>query len=437
MPRNWLLFLPIVSLIFSACSSSPPEIKKDDVVRIVSTLAADDMEGRRAYTPGIERAASFIEGELKAIGLEPLSEQSGFRQTFSAYQLKPTDYSIVLNGNAIPKHDIFFLAQSDSLAWTTGDVEILRVGPDDDIGKAFGRAQNTPNDLMIVADKAHEGTFRRIQLFLSDGSRMLEMGKTGSVAFVLTNDLDVKTVDAKASFEVDTLSLTNLVGKIPGKRDDEIVLFSAHYDHLGIRPPVEGDSVANGANDDASGVAAVIELARYFKAMGKPERTLMFALFTAEEMGGYGSHYFAEHIDPDQIVAMFNIEMIGKQATQGPKTAWITGFDKSDFGEILQRAVKGTEFSFYPDPYPHQNLFFRSDNATLARRGVPAHSISTTPIDVDKDYHKVTDEIGTLDFDNLTNTIKAIAAGAKTIVSGDETPTRIKLPDVIHGHPGT
>lgn len=159
--------------------------------------------------------------------------------------------------------------------------------------------------------------------------------------------------------------------------------------------------------------------------MDQPERTLMFVAFTAEEMGGFGSRYFSQQLNADEIVAMFNIEMIGKPATEGPNTAWITGFEMSDFGKILQKAVEGTEYEFYADPYPTQNLFYRSDNATLARLGVPAHTISTTPIDVDQDYHQVTDHVETLDLDHMTNTIKAIAAGATTIISGAETPTRV------------
>ncbi|HAY37364.1 MAG TPA: hypothetical protein DCY57_10420, partial [Bacteroidetes bacterium] len=139
----------------------------------------------------------------------------------------------------------------------------------------------------------------------------------------------------------------------------------------------------------------------------------------------YGSRHFSKQLDPSQIVAMFNIEMIGKPAVEGPNTAWITGFDRSDFGTILQEAVEGTVFAFYPDPYPSQNLFYRSDNATLARLGVPAHTISTTPIDVDEDYHQASDEVSTLDLDHLSNTIDAIAAGAALIVNGERTPTRI------------
>ncbi len=223
--------------------------------------------------------------------------------------------------------------------------------------------------------------------------------------------------------------LANVVGMITGNRTDEFVLFSAHYDHIGIRPGGE-DTIANGANDNASGTTAVIELGRYFKSQPQPERTLLFVAFTAEERGGFGSRHFSEQLDPDQIVGMFNIEMIGKPAVSGPNTAWITGFERSSFGEILQRAVEGTPYEFYADPYPGQNLFFRSDNATLARLGVPAHTISTTPIDVDPDYHRVTDHVETLDLDHMTATIRAIAMAAATIISGEETPTRVD-PDSV------
>ena len=258
----------------------------------------------------------------------------------------------------------------------------------------------------------------------------MELKDSGNLVFILTGEINPKEYKISIMGNVSELSLSNIVGKISGKRSDEVVLFSAHYDHIGIRPSVEGDSIANGANDDASGTAAVVSLAKYFSQMEQPERTLIFVAFTAEEIGGYGSRYFSQAMDPDKIIAMFNIEMIGKGATEGPNTAWITGFEKSDFGKILQKAVDGTTYKFYADPYPDQNLFYRSDNATLARLGVPAHSISTTPIDVDQDYHQVSDEVGTLDIDHMTNTIKAIAKAAATIVSGQETPSRVNPADV-------
>ncbi|MFC1639893.1 M20/M25/M40 family metallo-hydrolase [Gemmatimonadota bacterium] len=236
-------------------------------------------------------------------------------------------------------------------------------------------------------------------------------------------------VNAAPSFQVDVTStveelpLANVVGVIPGKRTDEFVLFGAHYDHLGIRPAVDGDSGANGANDDATGVTAVIEFARYFKALRKPERTLVFVAFAAEEKGMIGSGYFSEQIPAEQVITLFNIEMIGKVGPYGDNAAWITGFDRSDFGEILQTTAEGTGFSFNPEA-TERSMFFSSDNAPFARLGIPAHSISTTDIE-DGDYHQVSDEIETLDL--ITNTIRAIARAAVSIVSGEATPTRVDV----------
>ena len=291
-------------------------IKQDEVERIIKTLAADDMQGRATFTPGIEKAAQFIESEFKKIGLDPLAGNTGYRQQITI--VKPT----------------------------------RRAVPD--------------------------------------------------------------------------LPLFNVVGVIPGKtKPEEFVVFSAHYDHLGIVAPMQGDSIANGADDDASGTTAVIALANYFKKTNNNARTLIFVAFAAEEIGGYGATYFSKQIDPDKVVAMFNIEMIGKQSKFGANSAFITGYERSDFGPILQQSLSGTQFTFHPDPYPTQNLFYRSDNATLARLGVPAHTISTDQIDIDKFYHTVKDEFSTLDVNNIVATIKAIALSSRSIVSGEATPTRV------------
>ncbi len=222
------------------------------------------------------------------------------------------------------------------------------------------------------------------------------------------------------------VKMNNVVGMIKGKsKPDEFVVFAAHYDHIGVVEPVAGDSIANGADDDASGTTAVIALAKYFKAVNNNERTLIFITFCAEEIGGTGSKVFTESINPTKVVAMFNIEMIGKLSKWGTDAAFITGFERSNFGEILQKNVAGTKFKFNPDPYPDQQLFYRSDNARLAMKGVPAHSISTDEIDKDQLYHTVDDEVESLDIKNMTEVIKGIALGSKSIVSGQDTPTRI------------
>lgn len=235
----------------------------------------------------------------------------------------------------------------------------------------------------------------------------------------------VRALDSIAEGE-EPRFLHNVAGMIKGSsRPDEYVIFSGHYDHIGIRKAVDGDSIANGADDDASGITAVILLAEYFK-QHPPERSLIFAAFTAEEIGGFGSRFFSQQLNPEQIVAMFNIEMIGKESKFGRNSAFITGFERSDFGKILQQNLEGSSFQFHPDPYPEQRLFYRSDNATLARLGVPAHTISTTQIDKDSLYHSVNDEVESLDMQNIADIIEAIAVSAKSIVSGKDTPVRIK-----------
>jgi Zn-dependent M28 family amino/carboxypeptidase len=218
----------------------------------------------------------------------------------------------------------------------------------------------------------------------------------------------------------------NVIGILIGKsRADEYVVFSAHYDHLGIKNNGD-DKVFNGANDDASGTTAVIALAKYFKELNQNERTIIFVTFTGEEVGGYGAKFFSENIDANKVIAMFNIEMIGTESKWGKNSAYITGFEKSDFGVILQKNLQGTNFNFNPDPYPKEQLFYRSDNARLASLGVPAHTISTSKMDSEPNYHKLSDEVSTLDLDNMTEIVKSIAISSQTIVNGQDTPSRVK-----------
>jgi|TARA_B110000305_G_scaffold93509_1_gene105367 Zn-dependent M28 family amino/carboxypeptidase len=233
----------------------------------------------------------------------------------------------------------------------------------------------------------------------------------------------------RQNFEERGLSLFNIVGYLEGKsKKNEIVVISAHYDHLGIKKGGdEEDVIFNGANDNASGVTAVLALAEHFSNQNNNERSLLFVAFTAEEMGLLGSNYFGKQINAKNIIAGINIEMIGKESPFGPKTAWITGFDRSDFGRIIQQNLIGSDYKVFPDPYVNFNLFFRSDNASLAKLGVPSHTFSTSPMDKDLDYHKVSDEAKTLDLFTISETIKAIAAGVKSIISGADSPTRVSI----------
>ena len=294
-------------VLFGLTAQAQSGIQKSEVTRIETELSSDAMEGRALFTPGIEKASVFIEGEFKRIGLTYYKELQSYRQDF------------------------------------------------------------------LIKDK-------------------------------------------KAN---------NVIGIIPGKsKPNEYVIFSGHYDHLGMKESGD-DKVFNGANDDASGITAVITLAEFFKKKNDNARTLIFVAFTGEETGGYGSAFFSNSINADEVVAMFNIEMIGTDSKWGKNSAYITGFERSDFGTILQKNLVGSGFNFYQDPYPQEQLFYRSDNARLAALGVPAHTISTSKMDVEPNYHKLSDEISTLNMDNMTEIIKSITISSQTIISGKDTPSRV------------
>ncbi len=382
------------------------------------------MKGRQAFTPEIRKAADFISDEFSAIGLQPLEGEDDYLQEFSVESVSLDRSEISVGNQSVAGSDFFAIMDGNDISWTdSGEVTIRQIEAGDDFRTKFSDLNALKEDLLVFVNPSHADMFNRYRPYFSRPERNFPDETHFNKVFILAEASD--TFNIRLYKHTENLKAANVTGMIEGKRKNEIVLISAHYDHIGVISPADGDSIANGANDNASGTTAVIELARHFSTMEQPERTLIFVAFTAEESGGFGSRYFSRQLNPDNIVAMFNIEMIGKPATDGPNSAWITGFDKSSFGELLQKSTEGTPYTFYPDPYPGQNLFYRSDNATLARLGVPAHTISTTPIDVDKDYHNVSDEFETINLPHLTNTINAIAKAAEGIISGEDTPTRV------------
>lgn len=233
--------------------------------------------------------------------------------------------------------------------------------------------------------------------------------------------------------------LTGLTGKT---KPNEIIIFSAHYDHVGtfstnpdpkVHPEElkkKDDSIYNGANDDASGVTALILLAKYFAAKNNNERTLIFTVFSGEELGLFGSLALADKVVPQQTIAVINIEMIGR-GSQGNRHPFITGGELSNLQDILNKELEKKNidsfgrYFFRADPYITQKLFYRSDNFSFARFGIPAHTIMLTS-GTDKYYHSVNDEIETINFNVMVNTIRAIALSTEGIINGTDTPNRIE-----------
>jgi Peptidase family M28 len=426
--RNILLMLVLLTgSTFSFCQNIDKIVNTKEVERIERTLSSDEMQGRRSFTPGIDKAAAFIADEFKKIGLQTENSTGSHLQAFSLVRPKFISASGVFDGNALEQKNIIAVTCLPELVINqTSGYEIGNIKSGDDLMKAASGFINAKKNLLVIVDKSFTSNFSRLARF-----KMSIFKTDKNVVFVLADAAPaVYSIEVKHS--ITEQQMANVVGVIPGKgKKDEYVIFSGHYDHLGIgKVTADGDSIFNGANDDAAGTTAVIMLAKYFNAVKNNERTIVFAAFTAEEIGGYGSQYFSQQYEADKVMAMFNIEMIGTESKWGKNSAYITGYDKTDMGKILEKNLTGTGFTFYPDPYPDQQLFYRSDNATLARLGVPAHTISTSKMDSEKFYHTQDDEIETLDMNNMAMIIKAIALSAASIVNGKDSPVRVKVDEL-------
>jgi Zn-dependent M28 family amino/carboxypeptidase len=186
---------------------------------------------------------------------------------------------------------------------------------------------------------------------------------------------------------------------------NEVILLSAHLDHLGIGPPVKGDTIYNGADDDASGTTAVLALAQVLATGPRPRRTIVFALFGSEEIGGYGNRAFLQHppVPLASIIANLEFEMMGRpDPAIPPGDLWLSGFNRSNLGSEL--AKHGAPL--VKDPHTGEHFFERSDNIALARKGIVAHTVSS--FGLHKDYHQPSDELSTIDFPRLTGAINSM-----------------------------
>ena len=312
--------------------------------RILSALADDSMEGRASGTPGAQRAARYIGGEMKKIGLEPLGDSGYFQR--------------------VP-------LSLDTVRQTT-----RRVRDPNDATKFVMVPANRPRMRASFADLDSLPASRRPPA-------------------------------------------ANVVGVIRGSDPvlkAEYVLVDAHYDHLGIGLPVNGDSIYNGADDDASGVTAVLEIARQMMKGPKPKRTVVFAAMMGEEVGLLGTNWYIAHpaIPLENMAANLEIEMIGRpdSLAGGAGRAWLTGYERSTMGDAL--AANG--IPIVPDKRPDKNFFGRSDNIAFARRGIPAHTLST--FNLHQDYHRPSDDITKVDFVHMAGVINAGARAVRLLTDG-------------------
>ncbi|MFY8272987.1 M28 family metallopeptidase [Pseudoalteromonas sp. SSDWG2] len=431
-----LLSLVAAGLILGGCNASKSalNIDKNQLEQDIAYLASDDLKGRKSFSAEIDVAADYIEKRFETMGLKPLSGSNSFKQQFHLHIVKPLDVSVRINEVDISAEHVGVASQSAGFSWLNNDdVTITYIDATMDVRNTLRNINSQGGNHLVMVDNTHKDMFVRYQNYFNAGLSKLELKDQGALVMVLSNETDVTSLNVKVVNEVTSQRLTNVVGMLPGRQADaDVVLFSAHYDHLGQSKDEqhahnndsEQDTIYNGANDNASGTGAMLNLAQHYAHLADNERTLMFAAFTAEEMGLIGSEHFAKTQNPDQIAAMINIEMIGKPSAFGSGNLWMTGADKSDLKTVLNQSLP-EENHIQANPYPKLNLFYRSDNASLASLGVPAHSFSSTDMENNDHYHTVNDELANLDFDSIYKSVMLLAKASAPLARAELTPSRV------------
>jgi hypothetical protein len=453
-----------VKLSGAKTAAQAAQVSERNVRAHMEFLASDAMQGRGSGTQFELLAGLYIASQLRQYGIEPAGDegatagQKSFIQTVRLTRRAFADApSVSFNaaGGAERRwvHGREMLVTRITTERLQGALQKLRTG-DKPAAGAFvlmtqeessgGGARQLYSQASALGQQGAAAVFveenealrrnwptlgaRRPELPLMIGSGS---GAAGNV-FVLSTDafkeLQTMADGTQISFAgtlapAETNYTWNVIGVLPGadaKLASEVVLLSAHMDHIGVGTGQTGDRIYNGADDDASGVVAVLELARSLGAGARPRRTVYFVLFGSEERGGYGAQYFLSRppVALTQMVANLQFEMIGRPDPKvAADTLWLTGYERSNLGPELAR--QGARL--VQDPHPAENFFQRSDNYALARRGVVAHTVSS--FGLHPQYHKPDDDIAHIDFAHMTRAINSMVAPVNWLVNSNFTPT--------------
>jgi hypothetical protein len=452
--RFKIFIAPLVSILVATSPSAslaqkPATVIERNIRAELGFLASDALQGRGSGT-GYERlAAEYIGSQFRQFGLEPAGDadnsgQKGFiqRAALSGFKFTEAPTLTVTAGPEVKKWQfgkdflVSFL-RSPSISgklqlidadgtFTKGAVTLVKLPDGADAQKRQdivrkARAAQAAGVFLIESEinkrtrEAGNARLPNLPTRIQD-----EGGNDSSFALIALSkqafdEIAAISGDARVEFGGPTQSAGdsftwNAVGVLRGSdphADKEVIMLSAHLDHLGTNQttPAGGDAIFNGADDDASGCVAVMELARVLASGKRPKRTIYFVCFGSEERGGYGAQYFVAHspVPLDQVVADVTFEMLGRpDAKVAANTLWLTGYERSTLGPEL--AKQGA--LLVADPHPEQNFFQRSDNYTLALRGVVAHTVSSFGLHTD--YHRVSDDISKIDFLFMTQAINSL-----------------------------
>ncbi len=446
-------------------------ITADSLKGHVSFLSSDLLEGRDTPSPGLDIAGEYIAAQFRGAGLEPAGD-NGYFETAKFINLKPNydgmELAFEIGGKTFrPAADKVSIGQSLS-GVDVKDAPLVKASMEDVATGKLTPAQLSGKVLITeLPDFRSAPPDEREKLFesLQNFRRILAKSKLAAVVLLVRREpprsMNARLTDpgdpsasgppslqvydpdlrkawekmesGKATLKVaepskETVTLRNVAGILRGSDPvlkNTYVLVSAHYDHVGVRQTGD-DRIFNGANDDASGTAAVIQLAQVFSKMPeRPKRSMVFLAYFGEEKGLFGSRYYGRCpvVPLNQTVAAINLEQLGRtDDNDGPEvaSASLTGFDYSDIGPIFAEAGKLTGIRVYKNGKKSDSFFARSDNQALADVGVPSHTVLVAyefP-----DYHRPGDEWQKLDYANMAKVSRMVATGLLMIAGSPEPP---------------
>lgn len=465
-----LLFLLLTVTGFSQSNKRTvlKTVSKNTLESHLRFLSDDLLEGRAAGTRGNKVAASYIANQFVEYGVQPIPNSDSYFQKFQLKQTKAPTF-VRLNLNDV-SHDQLLTFSMPAID-TSGDAIFLNYGTESDFngidlqGKAVvvhgGTKAGQGARAMFMSGKEKkkialeqgavgmielvsfdEAMWGNLQRYMASQNEVVEEDAAveNSEFFHLwinikdtastPKKLDVLNYKLASDGKSETLLKTqNVVGIIKGTDDqlkNEYVIYSAHYDHVGIgRPDATGDSIYNGARDNNIGVTGVLSMA---ENLGRypTKRSALFILFTAEEMGLLGSEYYVNHpvVPLDKMVYCFNTDGGGYNNTS---LATIIGLERTSAKQHFEKAVATFGLTASGDPAPEQNLFDRSDNVHFAKKGIPAPTYTTGfdafDEEITKYYHQPGDEADSLDFDYLLKYYQGYVLSGRLIANDKDMPT--------------
>lgn len=445
-------------------------ISKADIEGHIYFLADDLLKGRETGTPELKIAASYLANTLRGYGAKPNPKTGNYYQDVKLKRVTPPkDASININNQAMSDFvflnvaemtsdaDAIFLNYGLEADYTNKDVKgkvvIIKAGSSitNDTEAAYGLRRQK---LKLAQEK---GVKAIIELLNTDANMWnfidhnfnapsISVASGGDennesqIAHIWALDKEGKMSDKFSSLKsikieisigekvVEPVLSQNVIGVVEGtdpKLKDEYIIYSAHYDHVGIGTPDEtGDTIYNGARDNAVGTTTVLAMAKNL-AKYPTKRSALFILFTGEEKGLLGSSYYVENpvLPLNQMVYCFNSDNAGYNDTS---LISVIGLTRTNAENNILSAAKAFGLKAIEDPAKEEGLFDRSDNVNFAKKGIPAptFSLGFTAFngDVTKYYHRPGDEAHTLDYDYLLKFFKAYVLAGRNIANDVVTP---------------